>query len=287
MSSNFTNIGEAAQTFKESVADAASLPLIGNELADVRVTEDTQDIYVWDGSAWQLKSGSGGGGSGDVVGPVSATDNALARFDTTTGKLIQNSAASVDDSGNIAATNLSGTNTGDVTITDTNSIDLGLTGQALTAAVRRSGTTIAEDGSGIKVADGGITNTQIAASAAIDATKIADGSISNAEFQSIGISSPLTLADATLSFTTFLSYAKTNKFAILPFSIERGSQGKVSTMYITHDDTTASFSIEGVETSLLGVEIQAIVSGANIELQYKTSSTGTAGSFKYKLNIWS
>ncbi len=29
--------------------------------------------------------------SGDVVGPASATDNALARFDTTTGKLVQNS----------------------------------------------------------------------------------------------------------------------------------------------------------------------------------------------------
>jgi hypothetical protein len=39
----------------------------------------------------------GGGGSGDVVGPGSATDNAIARFDTTTGKLIQNSAVTVAD----------------------------------------------------------------------------------------------------------------------------------------------------------------------------------------------
>jgi hypothetical protein len=44
----------------------------------------------------------GGGGSGDVVGPASATDNAVARYDTTTGKLLQNSAATIDDSGNIA-----------------------------------------------------------------------------------------------------------------------------------------------------------------------------------------
>lgn len=44
--------------------------------------------------------GSGGGGSGDVVGPGSSTDNALARFDGTTGKLLQNSAFTVDDSGN-------------------------------------------------------------------------------------------------------------------------------------------------------------------------------------------
>lgn len=42
---------------------------------------------------------TGGGGTGDVVGPASATDNAIARFDTTTGKLIQNSAVVVTDAG--------------------------------------------------------------------------------------------------------------------------------------------------------------------------------------------
>ena len=39
-----------------------------------------------------------------VTGPASATDNALARFDLTTGKLLQDSAVTVDDSGNIATT---------------------------------------------------------------------------------------------------------------------------------------------------------------------------------------
>lgn len=43
----------------------------------------------------------GGGGSGDVVGPASATDNALARFDTTTGKLLQNSVNPASDVGEI------------------------------------------------------------------------------------------------------------------------------------------------------------------------------------------
>jgi len=46
----------------------------------------------------QTIAASGGGGSGDVVGPASATDNALVRFDTTTGKLIQNSVVIVGDS---------------------------------------------------------------------------------------------------------------------------------------------------------------------------------------------
>ena len=41
--------------------------------------------------------------SGDVVGPASATDNAITRFDLTTGKLIQNSLVTVADDGAITA----------------------------------------------------------------------------------------------------------------------------------------------------------------------------------------
>ena len=42
---------------------------------------------------------------GDVVGPASATDNAIARYDTTTGKLIQNSTVTVSDVGDVANAN--------------------------------------------------------------------------------------------------------------------------------------------------------------------------------------
>jgi len=52
--------------------------------------------------------------TGGVVGPASATDNAIARFDTTTGKLIQNSVVTVSDTGGIA---------GATTITDINYVD--------------------------------------------------------------------------------------------------------------------------------------------------------------------
>lgn len=57
----------------------------------------TNDTY-WDLMA---QEGAAGAGSGDVSGPSSATDNAIARFDTTTGKLIQNSSVTIDDSGSI------------------------------------------------------------------------------------------------------------------------------------------------------------------------------------------
>ena len=45
-------------------------------------------------------------GAGDVVGPASATDNALVRFDTTTGKLIQNSGWTLGDTGAMAGTSM-------------------------------------------------------------------------------------------------------------------------------------------------------------------------------------
>jgi len=78
-------------------------------------------------------------GTGDVVGPASSVDNAVVRFDGTTGKLIQNSAVTIaDTTGDITGgkyntvaisgsstptlavtgtTSVSGTNTGDQTIT--------------------------------------------------------------------------------------------------------------------------------------------------------------------------
>ena len=44
--------------------------------------------------------GGGGGGGGDVVGAASSTDNAIARFDGITGKLLQNSSnVVITDSG--------------------------------------------------------------------------------------------------------------------------------------------------------------------------------------------
>jgi hypothetical protein len=51
---------------------------------------------------------------GDVVGPATATDNAIARYDTTTGKLIQNSTATISDAGLLSASSV--TTTGDSTI---------------------------------------------------------------------------------------------------------------------------------------------------------------------------
>ena len=62
-----------------------------------------------DGSSGQFLTTNGSGalswstpvGAGDVSGPASSTDNAITRFDGTTGKVIQNSGVIIDDSNNV------------------------------------------------------------------------------------------------------------------------------------------------------------------------------------------
>lgn len=72
-------------------------------------TSYTLTLPVDDGTTGQALITDGSGvlswstpAVGDVVGPASSTDNAIARYDSTTGKLLQNSAATVDDTGNIS-----------------------------------------------------------------------------------------------------------------------------------------------------------------------------------------
>jgi hypothetical protein len=98
----------------------------------------TMTLPVDDGSNGQLLQTDGSGNlswytntaTGDVVGPASATDNAIARFDGTTGKLIQNSAVTVADT------------TGDITGGKYNGLTISTTTGTFTIA---NGKTLAVD----------------------------------------------------------------------------------------------------------------------------------------------
>lgn len=66
---------------------------------------DYGTLLLWtDGTNWwsMATAAAAGGGSGDLVGPSSSTDNALMRFDGATGKLAQNSVGILDDTGNLS-----------------------------------------------------------------------------------------------------------------------------------------------------------------------------------------
>ena len=57
----------------------------------------TGDHMEWSGTTWAPVAP--GGGFGDLSGPGSSTDNAVARFDGTTGKLVQNGVVIIGDAG--------------------------------------------------------------------------------------------------------------------------------------------------------------------------------------------
>lgn len=82
----------AFKTVAQAVDITYTLPTVAPAVNGYVLSSTTAGVMSWVATS---------GGSGDVVGPASATDNAITRFDSTTGKLIQNSTLYLDDSGSL------------------------------------------------------------------------------------------------------------------------------------------------------------------------------------------
>lgn len=90
----------------------------------------TVSLYVDDGLAQYSAPITAAGvpvagvGGGDVFGPAGSTDNAIARFDGITGKLLQNSPATLSDSGELVTAALTSSN-GQFNSVDLNGLNFG------------------------------------------------------------------------------------------------------------------------------------------------------------------
>jgi hypothetical protein len=83
---------------------AAAVPTSGNLLSgELAINITDGKLYFKNNSNVVTLLASSANSSADVTGPVSSTDNAVARFDGTTGKIIQNSGVTIDDSNNISS----------------------------------------------------------------------------------------------------------------------------------------------------------------------------------------
>lgn len=80
------------------VADAAARLALTVQEGDEAIQIDDGSHWIFDGTSWFVRPGF----NADVTGPASATDNAIARFDGATGKLIQDSLVTITDTGSIA-----------------------------------------------------------------------------------------------------------------------------------------------------------------------------------------
>lgn len=91
---DFLFVGDIAQYTDENARDAIGAALVAGANVTITVDDVADTITV-------SAAGGGGGGSGDVVGPASATDEAIPRFDGTTGELLQDSGVKITDNGSL------------------------------------------------------------------------------------------------------------------------------------------------------------------------------------------
>ena len=162
---------------QDNAVTGAKIAMTSDAAGDILTYTGTDYVRLGIGTATQVLKVNGAANAvewaadtvnaGDVVGPGSATDDALARFNATTGKLIQNSTATLTDAGVLTVSNIAAT----IDTTTQNSVTTmtGLTTVGTIGTGTWQGTAIA--------------NAYIGTT--IDATKLADGTVTNAEFQYI------------------------------------------------------------------------------------------------------
>jgi hypothetical protein len=177
------------------------------------------------------------GAANNVVGPASATDNALPRFDGTTGKLVQNSGVIVSDTNNITGVNdltvngntiLQGDLTVNGTTTTINTATLDVEDQNIT--VNFNGTDVTGEGAGLTIDRTGTSGSLVYEDAL--PSKFKAGALGS-EIQLANVSSTQSFTNKNLkSNTNLLTGAKANTF-----ERETGNQQVVTIPDVSAPDT--------------------------------------------------
>ena len=117
-----TDIGVSVQAYSAKTAAIAALTwaansiilLTGTATASVQALAAHVVTFIQSATAADARTAIGAGtGNGDVTGPASSTDNAIPRFDLTTGKILQEGtgAPTYDDAGRISSVDMTLTET--------------------------------------------------------------------------------------------------------------------------------------------------------------------------------
>src|SRR5690606_21299790 len=82
-----------------TIARAGTNTINGATFYAISSQDGTAKLKYLGGGVWIILNKIAAASAADVTGPASATDNAIARFDGVTGKLLQNSAVTISDPG--------------------------------------------------------------------------------------------------------------------------------------------------------------------------------------------
>jgi hypothetical protein len=203
---------------------------------------------------------------GDVVGPASSTDNAIARFDSTTGKLLQNSVVTVGDTGAVSGVTTLAASTSVTTpiVQATSSAGLALRNSAGTTQISMGG------GGGDNVTIAVATNIN-GANAQIDISPTGTGHVhikptgtgsleiapTNAGTMNnmvIGGTTPLAITGTTITATSFVGSGASltnvvNSLAASTGISVSGSTGAVTVTNTAPDQTVAIASGTGISVT--------------------------------------
>ena len=237
------------------------------------------------------------GSDGEVSGPASATDNAVARFDGTTGKLIQNSTVTIDDTGNITPSSSvhgangsaanpsfafnSDQNTGiyrigvdniGVAANGAKVLDIATTGLTVAGDVTANGVIKAKDGSGNPYA-----------LLQADASALSGGKTwtiaSNATGSTIGTAGGLSIRDSSTG-ATVANFINTGLAITGDVSVLSSSNQEIATF--AHPSTSTSANNGG---AILTLQNTSNTNGNMQSLLFRNSTgTTSSGIFGYNTN---
>lgn len=260
------------------IADLVTLATVANDdwvvVVDISDTTDGASGTTKKAARSEFKGDTGDtgpAGAGDVSGPGSSTDNAIVRFDGTTGSTIQNSVVTIaDTTGNVAGV---GTlSSGAITSTGASSFG------SITLATDLA---VADGGTGASTAAGALTNLGLTATApelntldGITATvaelNILDGVTSTA--------AELNALDGITATVTELNYTDG-----VTSAIQTQLDGK-TTASSTTTFTNKTFNANGTGNSISNIDVADLANGTDGQLitwdangAPATVATGTSG----------
>ena len=236
-----------------TLTNCTGLPLTSGITGNLPVTNLNGGVGATSSTYWRGDGTWAAQVAGDFVGPASATDNAIMRYDGGTGKLSQNSGVLLDDSNNISGVGTLSCGTTTITSSSATALTVGANGTTNPALTVDASTASAVTGLMVqaKVATGGVT--LIATSTGTNESITLSGKGTGNAVLTSANASVLAVSGSTRLFQTAtqtaLTYA-TGRSAANPFFLLTGQTG--SSLTASTESTLIRYNLASAQAHATG-----------------------------------